>query len=386
MQCNVLESAAAELVDESLHPLEQLELLTAKVDELKAKGETDAVIECRIKQLSLQKVLSHIHRFPLQPVIQAQAALAEAYGQGGYFAQAKQHITQAREVCNGGIYGDLQCRRLQADLLASEGTICFAEGQLEAAEKALMDAARLGRETRGGLDRFTAQVHILLGQVATQRGNVDKAIDHFSDAWEAYEDIDGRTAEPTLRVRLQMAEAQRTADDDRSQKAVEELQDVVRILVEILEGKEGVPQLPRLLAESSLRLALWLQADERDQEAFQALEIAENTCKKNCSEEDLMAIDIKRHMASLHIKLGRKKEALEYLKDVEYFERRLHGSQSVQVARTLKALGTVYAADGNQVEAESSFHQALRIFETDRHQNAGFIRDINAMLQSMTTA
>lgn len=38
MQCNVLESAAAELVDESLHPLEQLELLTAKVDELKAKG------------------------------------------------------------------------------------------------------------------------------------------------------------------------------------------------------------------------------------------------------------------------------------------------------------------------------------------------------------
>ena len=30
--------------------------------------------------------------------------------------------------------------------------------------------------------------------------------------------------------------------------------------------------------------------------------------------------------------------------------------------------------------------QALRIFETDRHQNAGFIRDINAMLQSMTTA
>lgn len=287
MQCNVLESAAAELVDESLHPLEQLELLTAKVDELKAKGETDAVIECRIKQLSLQKVLSHIHRFPLQPVIQAQAALAEAYGQGGYFAQAKQHITQAREVCNGGIYGDLQCRRLQADLLASEGTICFAEGQLEAAEKALMDGTRLGRETRGGLDRFTAQVHILLGQ--------------------AYEDIDGRTAEPTLRVRLQMAEAQRTADDDRSQKAVEELQDVVRILVEILEGKEGVPQLPRLLAESSLRLALWLQADERDQEAFQALEIAENTCKKNCSEEDLMAIDIKRHMASLHIKLGRKK-------------------------------------------------------------------------------
>jgi len=381
MQCNVLESAAAELVDESLHPLEQLEVLATKVEELKAKGDTDAVIECRIKQLCLQKVLSHLHRFPLQPVIQAQATLAEAYGQGGYFAQAKQHIMQAREVCNGGISDKLQCQRLQADLLASEGSICFAEGQLEAAEKVLMDAARLGRETRGGLDRFTAQVHILLGQVATQRGNVDKAIDHFSDAWEAYEDVDGRTAEPTLRVRLQMAEAQR---NDMSQKAVETLQDVVKILVEILEEKEGVHQLSQLLVESSLRLALWLQADERDEEAFEALEIAESACKKNFSEEDLMAIDVKRHMASLHIKLGRKKEALKYLKEVEYFERRLHGSQSVQVARTLKALGTVYRADGNEAEAEQNFHQALKIFEMDRHQNAAFIRDIHAMLATMT--
>eukprot|EP00913_Durusdinium_trenchii_P035843 g33540.t2 len=344
------------------------------VDELKAKGDTDGIIECRIKQLNLQRVLSCLHQFPLQPLIQAQAALAEAYGQGGYFVQAKEHLAQARDVCSGGVYDELQCRRLQADLLASEGAVAFAEGQLEVAEKVLLDAARLGRETRGELDRFTAHVHILLGQVATQRGHVDKAIDHFSDAWQAHEDLDGRTGEPTLRVRLRMADAQRRLAA-RAEKAVQELQAVV----EILKSED----LPTLLVESSSRLSHWLLEDERDEEAFQALQTAEAACQKHFGEEDPKAIDVKRHMASLHIKLGRKKEALEYLKDVHYFERRLHGSQSVQVARTLKALGTVYAADGQLTEAEQSYQQALRIFETDRVPNAHFIHEIHAMLTSM---
>ncbi|CAK9052460.1 unnamed protein product, partial [Durusdinium trenchii] len=68
------------------------------------------------------------------------------------------------------------------------------------AEKVLLDAARLGRETRGELDRFTApgSPNSARGgrgssgkdlwwwhcEVATQRGHVDKAIDHFSDAWQ----------------------------------------------------------------------------------------------------------------------------------------------------------------------------------------------------------
>ncbi|CAE7153041.1 CBP3, partial [Symbiodinium pilosum] len=181
---------------------------TVDVKELTSQGDTDAVIECRIKQLSLQRVLANLHQFPLQPLIQAQAALAEAYGQGGYFAQARDHLAQARDVCHGGIYDDRQHQRLQADLLVAEGSVYLAQGQLEAAEKILLEAARLGRETRGELDQEAAHVHLLLGQVASQKGDYDKAIDHLSEAWrtrlgdmQVHDHIDGKTAEPTLRVR-----------------------------------------------------------------------------------------------------------------------------------------------------------------------------------------
>ena len=88
-------------------------------------------------------------------------------------------------MCHGGIPDATQRKRLLADLLASEGSVLFAEGQLEVAEKVLLEAAQRSRETRGELDSFTAHVHVLLGQVNTQRGEVEKALDHFSEAWQA---------------------------------------------------------------------------------------------------------------------------------------------------------------------------------------------------------
>lgn len=77
-------------------------------------------------------MLCYLHHFPLQLLVQAQSALAEAYGLGGYFEQAKKHLAEAREVCHGGIPDVRQRKRLEANLLASEGQVLFAEGQLEA--------------------------------------------------------------------------------------------------------------------------------------------------------------------------------------------------------------------------------------------------------------
>jgi len=373
MRCKPFESAAAELVDESLHPLEQLEILSEKAKQLKNEGDADAVIECRIKQLTLQRVLAHLHQFPLQPLIQAQAALAEAYGQGGYFLQAREHLAQAREVCNGGIYDDPQHLRLQADLLVAEGSVQLAQGQLEAAGKTLMEAARLGRETRGELDEEAAHVHLLLGQVASQKGDFEKAIDHLSEAWEVHDHVDGKAAEPTLRIRMQVAEAERAAN--RLEAAVETVQAVVSIL------QHEEPQKTALLMKCSCQVAGWLEADKREAEALEALQVAESAAE-HLGEEDPQVVDVKRDMALLYIKLGRHEDALQYLNDVHYLERRLHGSQSSQVARTLKALGSVHLVLGKNEEAESCLRQALRIFEIDSH-NAAIVRDIHAKLASI---
>ncbi|CAE8692178.1 unnamed protein product, partial [Polarella glacialis] len=247
---------------QSAHPLEQLEILEQKVKELTAHGDTDAVIECRIKQLCLHRVLAYLHDFPLQPLIRAQAALAEAYAAGHYFPQAREHLSKARDVTSGGIYDDAQCLRLQADLLAAEGSVNLAEGRLEAAERVLTESARVGREARGELDQQTAHVHLLLGQVAQQRGYHDKSVDHFSAAWEVHEALDGAEAEPTLRARLRVAEAEYAAG--RMEEAMGTMRKVVEALKQCRE-----PGSPPLLIESASQLARWLEAEGRDREALE---------------------------------------------------------------------------------------------------------------------
>jgi len=70
---------------------------------------------------------------------------------------------------------------------------------------------------------------------------------------------------------------------------------------------------------------------------------------------------------------------------VEYLERRLHGSQATNVARTLKALGTVHMVRHNVGEAEQCLLQALRIFEADYPPNNAIIKDIRTKLSSLAS-
>merc|ERR1712118_417535 len=86
-----------------------------------------------------------------------------------------------------------------------------------------------------------------------------------------------------------------------------------------------------------------------------------------------------------YLKLGDHDTALQYLNDVHYFERCLHGSQSINVARTLKALGTVHMVKRNLDDAENCLSQALRIFEAEYPPNQAIIRDIHAKLNSLAS-
>merc|ERR1719261_347226 len=112
---------------------------------------------------------------------------------------------------------------------------------------------------------------------------------------------------------------------------------------------------------------------------------SKKTVFENLGPENAKAVAIKSDIALLHLKLGDHNTALQYLNDVHYFERCLHGSQSINVARTLKALGTVHMVKRNVVDAEQCLYQALRIFEADYPPNNAIIRDIHAKLSSIAS-
>merc|ERR1740121_2354660 len=141
--------------------------------------------------------------------------------------------------------------------------------------------------------------------------------------------------------------------------------------------------LPDIFVKSSDKIARWLEDNNQDREALEYLKEAEQTVTDNHGPEDSTTVDIKRDVALMQLKLGEYDTALEYLNEVHYLERRLHGSKSINVGRTLKALGTVHLVKQNVAEAEQCLIQALRIFEAEHPAHGAIIRDIHAKLDSI---
>eukprot|EP00444_Apocalathium_aciculiferum_P004000 CAMPEP_0183403998 /NCGR_PEP_ID=MMETSP0370-20130417/14920_1 /TAXON_ID=268820 /ORGANISM="Peridinium aciculiferum, Strain PAER-2" /LENGTH=383 /DNA_ID=CAMNT_0025585811 /DNA_START=1 /DNA_END=1152 /DNA_ORIENTATION=- len=373
------ESAASELVPETEHPLEQLRLLEEKAQELGRAGDVDAVVECRMKQLALHKVLVHLYDFPVRDLVLAQAALAEAYADGGYSRQAQDHLAKAKEACFGGVHDDGQAQRLHVDLLIAEGSVQLAVDELDLARRSLEQAARIGFQVFGEYTPRGARIHRLSGLLAQRQKRLQDAANAFQMAARIHESLDGAEHEETLRWRLRAAEALYLA-----QKHGEALEEQRRAIQDLQTS--GV--LPAILIDALSQMARWLEGAgrEHDSSALESLKSAEQVADQELDKEDPKVVEIKRDIALLQLKMGNTDIALEYLQEVEYLERRLHGSQSTNVARTLKALGTVHMVRHNMEDSERCFQMALRIFEAASPPNKDIIRDIRAKLNSILAA
>mmetsp|Transcript_6157 Transcript_6157/g.17581 ORF Transcript_6157/g.17581 Transcript_6157/m.17581 type:complete len:489 (-) Transcript_6157:104-1570(-) len=476
------ESAAAEIVSESEHPLEQLRQLEAKAWDLRQLGDADAVVECRIKQLSLQKVLVHLYGFPTTGLVEAQTALADAYAVGGYSEQAQEHLKLARVVCEGSVHDDEPSRRLEVGLALVQGVVSFelalrltsqgerarAEATATAATRSLLEASRLAREAFGSKAAEYARASELLGRLASRAGRHYEAAGHFRDALRAQEAEGSDTedasprgdgddaapcnlsarAEAAVTARLRLAEALFECGANGKEEAIVEQRKAVDALRApgaggaLLVG--ALAQLARWVEHKGRdhdkeALALFLEAEEvlnesldatcgegrigaageavaatpmaagagrggapladmrerlreihmekldaaGDPERLMRLEIEESSSKRLMEAsraQVLKAVELKREIALIYLQLDRCDDSLQYLQHCEYLERWLHGSQSTNVGKILKALGTVHLTMQNVEQAEQCLRQALRIFEADHPPNTAVIRDIRAKL------
>lgn len=178
---------------------------------------------------------------------------------------------------------------------------------------------------------------------------------------------------------------------------------------------------PSLAADAGLRLAKWTDTKT----ALDKLRAVEKIVLDGLGTDDPKTVEVKRELALLLIKRREHDQALEYLNDVQYYremkekflcqsqsvsqhslslltrliktkivctslldrslERGLYGPQSVQLARTLKALGTVYMLKGSRFfpEAAEALQQSLQVFEANATPPA-VIQDVKQKLQTIS--
>lgn len=363
------------LVDESLHPIEQIEALEERAVEHKGLGDLDGVIEVRMKQLALQRMLVYLYDFPLPALVRAHVALAEAYAAGRYLRQSFEHIRKGREVTETGIYDDVQCQRLEVELQIAEGCAQLEANNADSALQSLTDALRLCRVVFGDMDLRCARAREMLARIATMRGEYDVALDHVSAAWEVREHLLGSDSEYTIRLFIQMAQVHYMDGN---------LDEALRLQNISVSQLLAMNKFPQLTIEAATRFAKWQEEAGKDQDALKSLMEAEKVIIENLGRDDVKTVEVKRDLALLHLKLGQPETALQYLWDVQYLERKMYGAQSVAVARTLKALGTVHMVRKNFNDAEQCLTQALHIFEANQAGN-DVVRDIHTKLHHVVT-
>ena len=84
----------------------------------------------------------------------------------------------------------------------------------------------------------------------------------------------------------------------------------------------------------------------------------------------------------LLLKAGEYEDALEECKELEQVDRALYGDRSIQYAKNLKVIGTIFMILNKYHRAKESYERALAIFS--RHRNAAkSIREIRQKLKSI---
>jgi len=84
----------------------------------------------------------------------------------------------------------------------------------------------------------------------------------------------------------------------------------------------------------------------------------------------------------LLLKAGEYEDALEECKELEQVDKALYGDKSIQYAKNLKVIGTIFMILNKYHRAKESYERALAIFS--RHRNAAkSIREIRQKLKSI---
>ncbi|CAD7941934.1 unnamed protein product [Amoebophrya sp. A120] len=358
-----------------MHPLSSIDALERKVAELEAVGDRDGVIECRIHQLASTQLLVDVHDLPIAAACHQHCLLSEAYSLGGYVAQALEHVHYGQQIVESQIYDNGPSHRLGSSLALAEGFAYVAEGKdYQLALQCLHKAATLLKQAYGPEDLQLARAYELLGKVTTTRKEYSTALEHLSQAWEIREHCLGWEHEQTLLLWLDMAWVHHLAGDQ--EEALSLQQSVVDKVIKV--GKY-----PNLATDAALRLAKWTDTKT----ALDRLRDVEHLLRNHDAHHPRM-VEIKRELALLLIKRREHDQALEYLADVQKLERGLYGQQSVQLARTLKAMGTVYMLKGNsyQSEAVDALRASLAIFEGNPSTSVAVIQDVKQKLQTLHPA
>ena len=162
------------------------------------KGEQ--VIQVRVQQLALCKVLVNVHKKNIFILVKAYTALGESYLESKFYEQALDHLTTALKL-NGSLFTQLdETKQYHAYILTLLGKCYMQAGSLTDALGLLEKSLKMNKTVLGEDDISNAGIYSTLSKVYTKKKDYDKAINILSQVWELTENKFGKDSLETAHV------------------------------------------------------------------------------------------------------------------------------------------------------------------------------------------
>ena len=163
------------------------------------------VIQVRVQQLAICKVLVNIHRKNLFILVTAYCNLGTAYLENKYYEQALDHLTTALKL-NGSLFSKLEeTKQFHAHILTQLGKCYMEAGNLNDALGLLEKSLKMNKTVLGEEHPSNSSILLTLSQIHSRKKDYETAITLLSQVWELSEAHYGLKSPQTANVYLELA-------------------------------------------------------------------------------------------------------------------------------------------------------------------------------------
>lgn len=338
----------------------ELEEKIRLLDEYASGQPAEKIVQARIQQLAIAKVLVKIHGRHKSMLVKSHCDLGESYLMKEFYEQALHHFSIAKEM-NAGLFEDSEdSRHFHSFVLMMLGK-CFVEQQNFAqASEQLSRALQFNEQLAGPCHISNVNILTDLAFVSTKKNNYEGALALYSRAIEIVEHTLGPQSETLASLYLDIAKVFEALSD--LNKAIE----FQRRALEILRNIEAVDHI--VLANICVSLAEWCSKAKQHETAVDAISGSVKAYEEAYGKQDANTCKAREKMAGILRRAGRLELAIEELKRVEEAREQAEGFMNVKVGKLCKRLAMWLKEANREEEAKKYSKRAATILASNKRQ------------------
>lgn len=322
-----------------------------------AKDKTSGqIVQIRVQQLGIAKLLCTIHGKPISFLVTAHCKLGEAYLNDKCCEQAVDHLTTALKKNNKLFSEKMDAKKYHAHILTLIGKTYLEMNNMEQAVDLLQKALEMTQVCYGNNNIQCTGILTLLANCCTKNQDYERALDYMASVWEVAEAHYGTNSESCAIVCIETAKIDAKRGD--FEKAIVNQKMAINILVDLKIEKN-----PEYIANLYSTLSNYEHMYGDIEGYIDSLDKVKKIYIDLYGEMDKRSIKIKKSVALGLLKVNRNEEALQELLETELLQKKFYGEDSLQLAKTCMIIGAIFFMENNFLNTQRYYTRALNIFE-----------------------